>query len=869
MNSLTEKISVKDFNNFFENDQTSKAFSRLAERKLKKFHRPKYYKYNKEELIEISKFPLSKLTKDEFYARIQSNQNLDEKIIQSLQKKERDPSDENSDQSDSDPKFYPQKMHNQDNYHHQSDNYHQSLNKSDRNYKSSGGKYSHEQDSNQNWRSDRLNLGYRSGPNGINSNIKRGGSSKDYHHRKNGPLKYSFRERRDNNYVRGDDFKYSNEREPEWFAEGPKSINDFIDLKGFDDDYENEHAHRNDRVDKNEEEDDQDDRNDPNRINARVSNSGDDFQEKDSSGKSKVLQKNIFDKKFGFSFSDVSNDDFSSILDSADVSLLENIENSLVFGNTSRSEKWFKNRINNDEKNPNNANNNNSKNNSINDNNNILFNLFQKQNIDISNLFHPTESKLSQAIDVSELEASMLNESSTIVSPKRRNPSASSSTSSKPFDQNEFDERQQQQQNQLSLFFSKLGFSVQKEEQKADAPVRYDSISNQEMSMIGDEKNSEHDSSKSSSNPINLSQSSALSEMDFLQKMLRAQRRDDLSLPQNSPTNSSGIIINNNMDILQQLDEFKMANNLKQTGSIPVSRDSPPPLQINAQNTQCSKPQQVMAQTIPSIRFMNRPIMNRLPFVMQADMNPFVFNNAALQGIPHLIPPSTHAAYRAQFPPTNFPIQNMICNPMLYNAYINTQSSMMPLAPQFVHRPPFTMPQSLNTNVEVKSSTDNSMASKLLKNSKFTPTSVFRKLKDHDPTKQTSKSILQVRSSSESPHQSSETNRHTSTPITINQNNAEDHNVADLFKKLQISISDSKSNLDETNPIKLPQNPEESIFSQQQHQSHHIKVVNPNDIFSFFKANSHLMPASVPSASQSASSSSMQNALTVNDIEKL
>lgn len=72
MNSLTEKISVKDFNNFFENDQTSKgkilsnywisskrfsydfsylfihsAFSRLAERKLKKFHRPKYYKYNK------------------------------------------------------------------------------------------------------------------------------------------------------------------------------------------------------------------------------------------------------------------------------------------------------------------------------------------------------------------------------------------------------------------------------------------------------------------------------------------------------------------------------------------------------------------------------------------------------------------------------------------------------------------------------------------------------------------------------------------------------------------------------------------------------------------------------------------------------
>ncbi|KPM08306.1 hypothetical protein QR98_0068220 [Sarcoptes scabiei] len=351
----------------------------------------------------------------------QSNQNLDEKIIQSLQKKERDPSDENSDQSDSDPKFYPQKMHNQDNYHHQSDNYHQSLNKSDRNYKSSGGKYSHEQDSNQNWRSDRLNLGYRSGPNGINSNIKRGGSSKDYHHRKNGPLKYSFRERRDNNYVRGDDFKYSNEREPEWFAEGPKSINDFIDLKGFDDDYENEHAHRNDRVDKNEEEDDQDDRNDLNRINARVSNSGDDFQEKDSSGKSKDLQKNIFDKKFGFSFSDVSNDDFSSILDSADVSLLENIENSL-------------------------------------------------QNIDISNLFHPTESKLSQAIDVSELEASMLNESSTIVSPKRRNPSASSSTSSKPFDQNEFDERQQQQQNQLSLFFSKLGFSVQKEEQKADAP---------------------------------------------------------------------------------------------------------------------------------------------------------------------------------------------------------------------------------------------------------------------------------------------------------------------------------------------------------------------------------------------------------------
>lgn len=756
MNSITEKISVKNFNNFYENDQPSRAFSRLAERKLKKFQnsqpsskqasiqepqQPKYYKYKREELIEISKFPNCKISKTEFISRLK-NPNLDEEIITSFQRKERDDRDS-----------FDMVERGTKNHHY--NNQEASSNRHQDRIHRFGFKYQDLDSNAPSWRSDRFSPSFRSNKRIENHQDRRK------------------RNRYNNRYDNGSS-DFHNEPEPEWFSEGPKSMTDFIDLKGFDDDLNANNENTFDEI---------------NSDSFDIQHSKRNSLEKDTS-----------------SISDISKDDLYTFLDSLDASkfsLFSDSENfQLTSGNSSRAAKWFGNR-----KSSCSSDTQQSTSTTI-----SLADLFQKKNIDISQLQSHTNPnlELSKAVNVSDLEAS-LDSSATSANDLEENKEVISKLSLLAKPQSPVQQSQQQPQPQDVGLKSLLAGNVAG---KPPSPL---------MPNSGDQMNNDV-------RTPNQSREEMLKYKEMLAKM-----------EQNSM--APGMMHRpNDFDMMRPLvrppQMFPRGPLLMMQGPgvIPPNAMSFNPfLMGNALNQMLSLQQSMM---IPS---MNVPQPGNFP-------GPFPNMNMVPN---YAIPPHATAAAAANLmmrPPANFP--------------------------ESVHRTagPKTQLQSQPTQVS-----DDSVAHKLLKNSKFTPTSVFRKLKDHDQNKMENKPNKQTSSTAEITEQNN-AEGNVKSASARGSITAEMDEFNSFLEKLNLNLTNETKN-ESINSEKLEDvKKQPSTNSKNESNGQFTKaVVDPFDIFNAFKTRtSNGNPSDSASILPNSDGTLMglpplplKNALTLEDLEKM
>lgn len=368
--------------------------------------------------------------------------------------------------------------------------------------------------------------------------------------------------------------EYFNEPEPEWFSDGPKSMTDFIDLKGFDDD----------------------------------SNTNDDVNDEDS-----IENRNADCEKDSFISFDMSKDDFSSLLETSEVSLLDNLESMPVYGISSRSEKWFKNKktesSNSDE--PLSS-------------NDTLMDLFQKKNIDISQFSRGKKLELSDAVNVSELEASLIN-----------------------------------------------------------------------------------DKNNAQTNDTNDNNNDVMSKIKFL-----ACNQND-PIPTTTTVPVQPVTLNK-----QPQQQPKMIHsNLNHLNEMKVNEHNP--LMINNQMNNLFHPN------------IKTPLPNFIPYMSPQYIVPGPerppINFIPPQLYPYLMDPRMKAAmYYSQLSQRDNRFMNF--NPMLNHSH-NNHTINSP----YQFNPNNSANMALNENT--KPINDDSMAHKLLKDSKLTPTSVYRKLKDHDQNK--------------------------------------------------------------------------------------------------------------------------------------
>ena len=571
---------------------------------------------------------------------------------------------------------------------------------------------------------------------------------------------------------RGGDYNSYNsnkEPEPEWFSDGPKSMTDFIDLKGFDDD------------------DNGDDDDDDGGID--YDNNGDE-KDDDNDNDDKKLVKNQESLSFNMINDDISKDDFSSFLDSSDISLLDNIDNDFAqfFGvNSSRSARWFKSKM---------ANNNDDDNNCemerkslssssfANDSNISLMDLFQKKNIDINQLqktlpqISPTMNSinLSEAVNVSELEASYSNNNGGGGSSSLSTSTSNSSSTQTPKPMS----NQQQQQQQLTAedfaIMSKLKFLA-----APQAPPPSQTSPSNLMMLMNNNDNDNNDSGDS-----NLMKKSSM-DSTTLQAMFEKSFRCRLSPDNQQQQQATNIQLNNE---ISELDPLKR-------GSLQQQQQPPPPSSsslITLDGIQyvpaypnfpssgpirplfpaaaaaaapghsvlhphgSIMPMNAMNQMIPNSG-LNR--MQQFPPYSQSQQSPFMMGGGFPRTMlmrPPLRPvkvplgiPVSGAAAEKQFinfnhhghqpplPPPHHP--HLIPSNIIHQQHLpiiptsnirnNNNQSLMNLQQIFNESNRFESNQNEDNN--------NSMANKLLKNSKFTPTSVFRKLKDHDNQNQANK----------------------------------------------------------------------------------------------------------------------------------
>lgn len=446
------------------------------------------------------------------------------------------------------------------------------------------------------------------------------------------PRKYNERFNQRNSYSGRNGYRDDYEEEPEWFSNGPESMNDFIDLKGFDDDENSASDNLSQEL-----------TNKRSSLDFGTQNSGDLLD----------ISKN---EKFNHNMSDLSamlNMDVSKLLNSSNGSILENINDIpfSMFGDlnssnsSSRAQKWFK-----------------SKNESTNCEENFQ-NVSQSTSSSpltvpssakadiLRQLFNPqTQLKsmsssqtnladlkidISKATSVAELEASMLNHSSV-----KNNENGSS---------------------QDSVVLSKILSLAGQKESKSNIPS---------------------DLPFNSSSPFNLhsNQSNGLYN----------------SMPMNGPN-----VLPNSAPIFHDMTQFANSNMHRMVHPSFLKGPSPPFYPENNMPFNLDNGQRAPASFVPPIP----PELAHQFFSPNAFMPPGFMPNGpfppSMMMNPNQMPPHIAAQIFAQ-----------------YNAMV--QSSLM-------HQ----------DHVKSKSDEPN-LTDKLLKNSKFTPTSVFRKLNDQNKTKQVS-----------------------------------------------------------------------------------------------------------------------------------
>ncbi|KAH9502038.1 hypothetical protein DERF_012837 [Dermatophagoides farinae] len=881
MNTVNDKISVKNFNDFFENDQTSRAFSRLAERKLKKFEKvaPKFYKYNRDELLALSQHPTSKMTKTEFHARLK-NPELDEEIILSFQKKDRHNNDlidflmdnnRSTGGSTSNRSSYNNNNNHSSGMSNTNNNISSNNNEnaiktyhrySKYNNHSSGGQQQ------QSWRTaDRFSPNFRkmirdgggSGNHRTGGGRRNDGSSSHHHHHRN--------HRYDNGRM-NDNYNSKNEPEPEWFSDGPKSMTDFIDLKGFDDDDDDDY--NGDDGDLIEEENDEE----------LMIKSLDEKTHKGESSSSSFL------------FSDISKDDFSSLLDSSDISILDN-DLSQIFGmNSSRSARWFKSKMANNSRDGNDDDRNNERKLSstsssstiaMNDSNISLMDLFQMKNIDIIQLQQtlpqmPTNQiQLSKAVNVSELEASLLNSNNTTGSSSSSSSSSSIQTP-KPM------------KNELSAedlaIMSKLKFlatpqsppttTTMPSQTPTNLPIMIDDENNKSLSSSFDstslhamfDKSFRHNSptivAENQSSATNNQLNHEISELDILKRRsLQPQPQQQPPPPPMHHPSLDGF-------------PFVMPPPLNHsTGVRPLFSVGHPALHP-------------ASATMPLNQLNPMAPMNRMQFPTHPQ-TPFMMGGFPRMMIhPSLRAPGAGVAVEKHFMNLDHHGQPQHSNPAASNLFriIPTPHGHT----TNIRNPPMNLHAMMLNNEsrpDVNQCEDNnSMTHKMLKNSKFTPTSVFRKLKDHENQANKAKTNLQQKISTTEPGiggsiQSQQQQQKSSHSINNSDNNTP-KNLSEMTNLLM-------QQLNITNNSSIKQQSSEMPSSKSSSSSG--TIVNPNDIFNVFKVSNpvnnnhhhhhpmtndnHLMNIGNNNTNNPNGNRielpplPLQNALTLEDLEKL
>ncbi|KAI2796874.1 hypothetical protein BLOT_014571 [Blomia tropicalis] len=765
MSSLTEKMPT-DFNAIFKNDELAKEISQLIEKANSK-NASKILCYSKDELLAIRCSPLSEIPKAVIRDRL-SKANLSDNIIHSLLKKSRlekseqiFDSQENitviMDEAVSNYRFKQNSRNgkNRENV----ETFRENVNNSSR-YEREKSYRPTNSDVAPCWRTDKSfnnnSHHYNGGINNRSSHNRNEYNSDRFSHSR----KF---DRYSKNSYGHNGYREEYEEEPEWFSNGPESMNDFIDLKGFDDD-EIEEPESNNKTDNGH----------SNKFNTEND------REPDSS---------LNESRNKIDISDLFNSSNPSLLDNKDttdfsIPMFGDVNLSNM---SSRAQKWFKNNRNQSANVNHMANAMKNASSIESDRANSLMDLFEKYSN--SSKVEDIKVDMSKATSLAELEASMLN----TPAPKK----AAHETS------------------RDSSVFAKL------------------------LSMAGD--------SNENGKPI----------PNKLENEMNHEKGNDML---NHPFGGGG--------------ENQFRKPIHDPRQFPMI---PPELQHMAA--------------------MN-PMMNPYIYKGPNPMGPFPVPENGLPPFAHMVDGMNPRLATPYMPPPmlhQFP-------PMFLPGYMPNPSHMMmnnphPIPPHIVneimarcnsmgHHPPQA---TMNANEMSKSPSpkvdDSNIADKLLKNMKFTPTSVFRRLKDPIKTKPEANiinndnnnlpdSMFQAKSvdpfemikeqraptmaeTSFIPHPLSNVNQ---------QSNNKDSNseMEKMFQQINLNYSHSRSQSKEQSLLQGIQ--QQASMGRQEHPStsgdQKPVTFNANDIFSAMKNNDRTAPKiDLPPLP-------IKNALMLEDLEK-